>query len=159
MSVLLFPLGSDQRQDNRGKAEHTKPRLRFAVQTLDGHVCDDKDEDSDSDDGRSETDGNEMSMTDGHMDSTGGRDTGTAGDRFILSYSEADQESPDADHGNVSRRSRQRHGSKMKRDNWTGAEPDLSESEYQRTAELASVIRRLRAAVRRMDGVLTDEEV
>lgn len=117
----------------------SKTRLRFSIQTLDGHICDDEDEDSETDDGESETDKEQSADEDGHDDIGIGRG---------------------------SRRSR--------RGTWKGSggrgggragggasvhEEDLDDIYCQRKEELASVLRRLRAAIRRMDGVLTEYEV
>lgn len=113
----------------------SEARLRFSVQTLDGHVCDDEDEDSETDDGESETDGEQWTDEDGD-DSAG------------ISHG------PRRTRQDMRRESEVRGGEKV---NVKEEEPD--EVHYQRKQELASVLRRLRGAIRRMDGVLTEYEV
>lgn len=119
-----------------------KARLRFSVQTLDGHVCDDEDEDSDTDDGDSETDGEHATDEDSEDES-----------RFC--YSHRHGRSGDSRENITSDRRRARTETRRS----ARANGDMAEIDYRRKEELASVLRRLRAAIRRMDGVLTEEEV
>lgn len=114
----------------------SEPRLRFSVQTLDGHVCDDEDEDSETDDGESETDEEEQST-----DEDGANSAGI-------------NRRPRRTRRGMRRESEVRGGGKA-----NVKQAELDEVYYQRKEELASVLRRLRSAIRRMDGVLTEYEV
>lgn len=142
-------------------SRHRPPRclLRALVQTLDGRVCDDEDEDSESDDGESETDGENES--DGDDDDNRSRSSGTLGwerrgrskdpARGISGAGRASREGGRrAGSGGIgtpgSRRSKKKDG-------------EFDEVDCQRKEELASVMRRLRVAIRRMDGALTEEKV
>lgn len=131
--------------------------LRVSVQTLDGHVCDDEDEDSDTDDGESETD------QEGDEDDDDGKEEF---ERFASTVVPPRPERRGrrnpllraggrAGGGRVSGVGRREAGSR----GTAKEEEEFDEVECQRRDELASVLRRLRAAIRRMDGVLTEEKV
>lgn len=136
--------------------------LRVSVQTLDGDVCDDEDEDSESDDGDSETDietdietdlgeteeGSFFDTTSSQQrrESTGAR--GTAAGRT---------RGGDLREGGLGTAKGARRTSRMRRTK--AREEELDEIGYQRKEELASVLRRLRVAIRRMDGAWTEEKV
>lgn len=139
-----------------------KRLLRVSVQTLDGDVCDDEDEDSESDDGDSETDVESDVETDfGETEE---------GSFFDTASSQQRRESTGA-RGSAAGRSRGGDLSEGGRGNAKGArrtsgvrnskarEEELDEIGYQRKEELASVLRRLRVAIRRMDGTWTEEKV
>lgn len=132
--------------------------LRVSVQTLDGHVCDDEDEDSETDDGDSETD--EEDETDDDDDDSV--------ERFSLTRSlrREQQGRRNASRGHTNGRTRGglrqrgkggRRASGVTRNK--NGEEEFDDVECQRKEELASVLRRLRVAIRRMDGVLTEEKV
>ena len=141
-----------------------RPRLlRVSVQTLDGHVCDDEDEDSETDDGESDTDYN-----DDDDDSDFERFAPTAAPPMRerrQGRRHPSQRIGGRAGGRVSRAARGElpasGGGRVfgGRKNKEGAEEGFDEVECQRREELASVLRRLRAAIRRMDCVLTEEKV
>lgn len=114
-------------------------RLRFSIQTLDGHVCDDEDEDSETEDSESEIDEEQSTDEDGHDNVDIGRGPRRSR-RGVWGESK------------VSGGRRAGRGRNVR-------EQDQDETYFQRKEELASVLRRLRAAIRRMDGVLTEYEV
>lgn len=147
------PTDSSSSGGNKGRL------LRVSVQTLDGHVCDDEDEDSETDDGDSETDNDETDETDD--------DDGF--ERFTFNRSlrrEQRKNVPRRTSGHTSGgglRERGRGAGKGGR-RTSGVTRNKKEGEFdevgcQRKEELASVLRRLRVAIRRMDGVLTEEKV
>lgn len=106
---------------------------------LDGHVCDDEDEDSETDDegGGSGTDVEDLIA--GYGDS----------DRFGSARAETWHATTAGKGG----------GKAATTDKGRGKEEEGDELGYRRREELASVLRRLRAAIRRMDGVLPEEKV
>lgn len=165
----------ERRDEKRGTAtvprrasmhpfSHRRPHrlLRILVQTLDGRVCDDEDEDSETDDGESETDREAESGGDDE------RDIRTTSRRSLW-WERRRHRSNDLPRGNgdasrVSRERGRRAGNRwMKRASGARTskreDEELDEVDCQRKEELASVLRRLRVAIRRMDGVLTEEKV
>lgn len=164
----------DSGDDNSGGGGGgRKQRLRISVQTLDGHVCDDEDEDSETDDGDSDTDRDE---TDGEneTDKKDGNHEGSFDSTPSFQPGRKKRKESNA-RGVTSRRASggvawdwKRRVAKGERKPAAGAEArewsktgedELDEIGYQRKEELASVLRRLRAAVRLMDGILTEEKV
>lgn len=140
---------------------HPHRLLRVSVQTLDGRVCDDEDEDSETDDGESETDGEVE--TDG--DDEG--DVRAPGRSLRWGRRGRSKDQPRSSSG-ASRASGERAGragdrggrrASGARTNKKKKEEEFDEVDCQRKEELASVLRRLRVAIRRMDGVLTEEKV
>lgn len=169
-------IGEDGRDEGRGTAstgrganKHRSRRrhqphrlLRVSVQTLDGHVCDDEDEDSETDDGESETD-NEGESDGDERDE---RDERAAPSRPLRWGRRGRGNDPPRGTSGVSRVSRGKgpgDGKKGRRAFGARAnkkkEEEFDEVDCQRKEELASVLRRLRVAIRRMDGVLTEEKV
>lgn len=122
--------------------------LRVSVRSLDGHVCDDEDEDSDTDDGESETDGEDETDAD---DEGGGR---AMSGRSLRWGRRGRSSHPSRGSGEGRRGAGSRWKRASKRE-----EETFDEIDCQRKEELASVLRRLRVAIRRMDGVLTEEKV
>eukprot|EP00752_Nemacystus_decipiens_P007119 g6377.t1 len=142
---------------SRGTGEMFRQRpshhlLRFSVQSLDGNVCDDEDEDSETDDGESETDGEDRS--DGDERATSSRSL--RWERRERSNNPS-RSSRDERGGAWNRGERASGGRKSRKKK--EKEKDFDEVDCQRKEELASVLRRLRVAIRRMDGALTEEKV
>eukprot|EP00903_Cladosiphon_okamuranus_P005884 g5820.t1 len=139
---------------------HRRPNrlLRFSVQSLEGHVCDDEDEDSDTDDGESETDREDRS------DGGEGEDERVTSGRSLRWERRGRSNGPsrgprEGQRGAGSRRKRLSGArTSNKREQEEGQE-EFDEVDCQRKEELASVLRRLRVAIRRMDGALTEEKV
>ncbi|CAM9411965.1 unnamed protein product [Ectocarpus sp. 13 AM-2016] len=139
-----------------------KRLLRVSVQTLEGDVCDDEDEDSESDDGDSETDVEtdvetgfgeteegsffETASSQQRLESIGARGTaaGRAGGGDLREGGRG-----------TAKGARRTSGIRNSR----AREEGLDEIGYQRKGELASVLRRLRVAIRRMDGAWTEEKI
>ncbi|CAM9808914.1 unnamed protein product [Ectocarpus sp. 6 AP-2014] len=157
--------GSGDGGRRRTSAENSpgkKRLLRVSVQTLDGDVCDDEDEDSESDDGDSETDVETDIETE-----LGETEEGS----FFDTASPQQRRENTGARGTAAGRSRGGDLSEGGRGNAEGArrtsgmrnskarEEELDEVEYQRKEEVASVLRRLRVAIRRMDGTWTEEKV
>lgn len=126
--------------------------LRFSVLSLDGHVCDDEDEDSETDDGESEADGEDESDGDERVTSRRSWLGGRRGRSSGPSHGSRERRRGAGNRGE--RASGARKSSKK-----TEEEEEFDEVDCQRKEELASVLRRLRVAIRRMDGALTEEKV
>lgn len=125
----------------------TRRRLRFSVQMLDGHVFDDEDEDSETDDGGSGTDAEDS--TDEYGDSDG----------FGPARTEAWQENTPRKGGGVAATTARSREAERERARGRSGDEEGDGLGYRRKEELASVLRRLRAAIRRTDGVLPEEKV
>ncbi|CAM9331727.1 unnamed protein product [Ectocarpus sp. 12 AP-2014] len=151
-----------RRRTSAESSPEEKRLLRVSVQTLEGDLCDDEDEDSESDDGDSETDVEtdvetgfgeteegsffETASSQQQRESTGAR--GTAAGRT---------EGGDSREGERGTAKGARRTSGIR--NSKAREEELDEIGYQRKEELASVLRRLRVAIRRMDGAWTEKKV
>lgn len=137
---------------------HRRPSrlLRFSVLSLDGHVCDDEDEDSETDDGESGTDREDESDED---DGDDHRANSSRSMRW-----ERRRRSNDPSHGSRARgagggtKGRRPPGARKTKEE-KEEEEEFDEVDCQRKEELASVLRRLRVAIRRMDGAVTEEKV
>lgn len=139
-----------------------KERLRISVQTLDGHICDDEDEDSETDDGDSDTDCDE---TDRENETD---EDGSSESRILsIGLSKSGRRKRKASDARVgsSRRAIAAKGDRkaavgVAGRKWSKAgEEELDDVGCRRKEELASVLRKLRAAIRLMDGILTEEQV
>lgn len=138
--------------------------LRVSVQTLDGHICDDEDEDSETDDGDSGTDNDDEPDRDDD-------DEYDDFERFTFNrpvrWERQQRRNASRAHtGGHTRGGLKQTGKEGRRASGAtrNAEEEEEEEEFdevrcQRKEELASVLRRLRVAIRRMDGVLTEEKV
>lgn len=142
---------------------HRRPTrlLRFSVQSLEGHVCDDEDEDSDTDDGESETDGEDRS------DGDEGEDERVTASRLLRRERWGRSNGPNRD-PSVRRRGARSRGKrasgartskKKKKKKEDEEQEEFDEVDCQRKEELASMLRSLRVAIRRMDGALTEDKV
>lgn len=114
---------------------------------LDGHVFDDEDEDSETDDGGSGTD--VEASTDEYGDSDG----------FGPARTETWPEKTSRKGGGVAATTSRGREAERERARESGGEEEGDGLGYRRKEELASVLRRLRAAIRRTDGVLPEEKV
>ncbi|CAM9717326.1 unnamed protein product, partial [Ectocarpus sp. 4 AP-2014] len=152
--------GGDDGGRRRTSAESSpgeKRLLRVSVQTLDGEVCDDEDEDSESDDGDSETDV-ETDVETGFGETEEGSFFETASSQQRRESTAAGRTGGgDLREGGRGTAKGARRTSGIR--NSKAREEELDEIGYQRKEELASVLRRLRVAIRRMDGAWTEEKV
>lgn len=123
-------------------ASKNQKKLRFSVQTLGGHICDGEDEDSETDDGEFETDEEQVSKR---------------SDRFM-----SNEQQRGGPGGNLGARDETKKNYRRLDGAGVGLtrdDKDIGKVSYRRMEELGSVLRRLRGAVRRMDGILTESEV